>query len=55
MLNTILITGATGLIGKALVKKCLSDGFIVHYLTTSKTKIKCNENYKGFYWHPQQN
>lgn len=55
MLNTILITGATGLIGKALVKKCLSDGFIVHYLTTSKTKIKCNENYKGFYWNPQQN
>lgn len=53
MSNTVLITGATGLVGKALVKKCLQNGFNVHYLTTRKSKIKLQENYKGFYWNPQ--
>ena len=53
MLNTILITGATGLVGKALVKECLSKGFNIHYLTTSKSKISSKKNYKGFYWNPQ--
>tara|TARA_B100000767_G_scaffold148809_1_gene140133 strand:+ start:1334 stop:2242 length:909 start_codon:yes stop_codon:yes gene_type:complete len=53
MLNTILITGATGLVGKALVKECLSKGFNIHYLTTSKSKISSKRNYKGFYWNPQ--
>ena len=55
MSDTILITGATGLVGKALVKKCLSIGFNVHYLTTCKTKISSKKNYKGFYWNPQLN
>lgn len=53
MSNTVLITGATGLVGKAIVKKCLQNGFNVHYLTTRKSKIKLQENYKGFYWNPQ--
>lgn len=53
MSNIVLITGATGLVGKALVKKCLQNGFNVHYLTTRKSKIKLQENYKGFYWNPQ--
>ena len=53
MLNTILITGATGLVGKVLVKECLSKGFNIHYLTTSKSKISSKKNYKGFYWNPQ--
>lgn len=53
MSYTVLITGATGLVGKALVKKCLQNGFNVHYLTTRKSKIKLQENYKGFYWNPQ--
>ena len=53
MSNTVLITGATGLVGKALVKKCLQNGFNVHYLATRKSKIKLQENYKGFYWNPQ--
>lgn len=53
MLNTILITGATGLVGKALVKECLSKGFNIYYLTTSKSKISSKKNYKGFYWNPQ--
>ena len=53
MLDTILITGATGLVGKALVKECLSKGFNIHYLTTSESKISSKKNYKGFYWNPQ--
>ena len=48
----VLITGATGLIGQAIVKQCLAKGWVVHYLTTSKSKIKTKDTYKGFYWSP---
>ena len=51
--QTLLITGATGLVGKALVKQCLADGHTVHYLSTRKSKILQQSNYKGFYWNPQ--
>jgi len=50
----ILITGATGLIGNELVKLLLAKNHTVHYLTTSKEKIKAVSNYIGFYWNPQQ-
>lgn len=50
---TILITGATGLIGKELVKLLLSKGHTIHYLTTSKAKIEAESDYIGFYWDPQ--
>ncbi|HNP33832.1 MAG TPA: TIGR01777 family oxidoreductase [Flavobacterium sp.] len=49
----ILVTGATGLIGKELVKLLLSRQHTVHYLTTSKSKIENKPNYQGFYWNPQ--
>ena len=52
--QTLLITGATGLVGKALVKQCLADGYTVHYLTTRKSKMESQKNYKGFYWNPQE-
>lgn len=48
---TILITGATGLVGKALTNMCHTNGISVHYLTTSKNKIETRDNYKGFYWN----
>jgi uncharacterized protein (TIGR01777 family) len=48
----ILITGATGLIGKELSKLLLEKGHTIHYLTTSKSKIKDNLNNCGFYWNP---
>ena len=51
--QTLLITGATGLVGKALVKHCLSKGYVVHYLSTRKSKISHQTNNKGFYWNPQ--
>ncbi|MFD0963880.1 TIGR01777 family oxidoreductase [Pseudofulvibacter geojedonensis] len=50
-MKTILITGATGLVGRALVKALLSKGYVVHYLTTRKEVIVNQENYKGFYWN----
>lgn len=50
----ILITGATGLIGSEIVKKCHNKGIAVNYLTTSKSKIKNTSNYQGFYWDPSK-
>jgi uncharacterized protein len=47
----VLITGATGLIGKKLTELLLKKGHFVNYLTTSKSKIITQENYKGFYWN----
>ena len=49
----VLITGATGLIGKEIVKRCHEQDISVHYLSTSKEKIKSEPNYKGFYWDPK--
>ena len=50
---TVLITGATGLIGQEIVKQCHDKGIDVHYLTTSKSKLNTDTNYKGFYWNPK--
>lgn len=47
----VLITGATGLIGKEIVKQCHEHNIHVNYLTTSKDKISKEEHYKGFYWN----
>jgi uncharacterized protein (TIGR01777 family) len=49
---TILITGATGLIGTALTSQLLDQGHTVHFLTTRKEKIITTPNHKGFYWNP---
>ena len=49
----ILITGATGLIGRELVTLLLANQHTVHYLTTSKSKVAEKPNLKGFYWNPQ--
>ncbi len=48
-----LITGATGLVGSELVQLLLAKQHTVHYLTTSKDKIKEEPRYIGFYWNPQ--
>ncbi|KIX19901.1 NAD-dependent epimerase [Flavobacterium sp. 316] len=49
----VLITGATGLIGNELVKLLLQNGVTVHYLSTSKSKLITQSNYKGYYWNPK--
>lgn len=48
----ILITGATGLVGRSLVTRCRQQGIAVNYLTTSKKKITKEPDYQGFYWNP---
>ncbi len=50
----VLITGATGLVGSALVSRLLKEGYSINYLTTSKSKIQHTENYQGFYWNPEK-
>ncbi|MEZ4859303.1 MAG: TIGR01777 family oxidoreductase [Flavobacteriaceae bacterium] len=55
MKSKILIAGATGLIGRELVKECLKEGIDIHYLTTSKKKIEQKLGYQGFYWDPSNN
>jgi len=47
----VLITGATGLVGKAIVNLCHTKNIRVNYLTTRKSKITSTENYQGFYWN----
>lgn len=47
----ILITGATGLIGQELVKRCRERNIGVHFLTSNKAKLANTEHYKGFYWN----
>ena len=41
------------MIGSRLSDLCRESGMIVHYLTTSKSKIEKREDYKGFYWDPK--
>ncbi len=48
----LLITGATGVVGQALVELCHQNDIPVNYLTTSKEKITSEDNYRGFYWNP---
>lgn len=50
----ILITGATGLIGKKLTADLLSKGYSVNYLTTRKSKIKSSKQINGYYWDPKK-
>lgn len=49
----VLITGATGLVGKALAHHFLNADWSIHYLSTSKSKINSEKNLKGFYWNPK--
>ncbi|RAV29899.1 TIGR01777 family oxidoreductase [Sinomicrobium soli] len=49
----ILVTGATGLVGSEITALCEEQGVEVHYLTTSRSKIRETKTVKGFYWNPQ--
>jgi len=50
----ILITGATGLVGSAIVEQCHKKNIAVNYLTTSKSKITSEPNFQGYYWNPDK-
>ena len=48
----LLITGATGLVGKELVKRALNQGMEIYFLTTQQSKLNSIVGAKGFYWNP---
>jgi uncharacterized protein (TIGR01777 family) len=50
----LLITGATGHIGKEIVSKAHELGHIVHFLTTRYSEINSLAPAKGFLWSPDQ-
>ncbi len=49
----ILITGATGLVGKTLLKKAIEQGHSIHFLTTRKSQLGTHGEAYGFYWNPK--
>lgn len=51
----ILITGATGLVGRNLVALCRERGIGVNYLTTRRETVERGTQYRGFYWNPDEN
>lgn len=48
----VLITGATGLVGREITSLCHQRGLGVNYLTTGKDEIEQRGDYRGFYWNP---
>ncbi len=47
----ILITGATGLVGRHLIAHLLEEGFEINFLTSRKEAVNSIANCKGFYWN----
>ena len=52
---TALITGATGLIGLNLLRTCIRQDILVHFLTTRSSKLIQTDNHRGFLWNPKNN
>lgn len=50
----LLITGATGLIGRHIRAICKEKAYSVHYLTRDPDKIEDHPDYKGFLWDPDK-
>ena len=51
----VLITGATGLVGNEILKRCNENNIDVNFLTTSPSKTDFYKNAKGFVWSPKEN
>lgn len=49
----ILITGATGLVGSKIREFCREKDIGINYLSHSKSKLKKQPGYQGFYWNPK--
>ena len=50
----LLVTGATGLIGKKIIDIAKERNIEVHFLSTRKDKLIDSGALKGFYWNPQK-
>ena len=50
----LLITGATGLIGKNLITHAKRRRISIHFLTTRKGECINSAGLKGFFWNPEQ-
>lgn len=50
----LLVTGATGLIGKKIIGIAKKRNITVHFLSTRKHKLIDSVTLKGFYWNPQK-
>lgn len=48
----VLVTGATGLVGQAILEVLDSKGIPVNYLTHDRKKVSSSSTVKGFYWNP---
>lgn len=55
MSKKILITGASGMVGKVLTKSLIQKGYNLHILTTQKSKVNTDSNPKIFHWDPMSN
>ncbi len=51
----LLITGATGGIGKNFIYRAQKNNFKINFLTTKKNKLKLIANAKGYFWNPKKN
>ncbi len=52
MIKTVLITGATGLIGTRLTQLLLNEGYVIH--TLSRKGVSCQPEIKAFKWDPEK-
>ena len=50
----LLVTGATGLIGKYLITHAKQRKISIHFLTTRKGECINSAGLKGFFWNPEQ-
>ena len=50
----LLVTGATGLIGKNLITHAKQRRISIHFLTTRKGECINSGGLKGFFWNPEQ-
>lgn len=48
----VLVTGATGLVGRVVVAVFQKEEYRVHFLTTSKAKLNAIDGATGFLWNP---
>jgi len=52
-MKKVLITGATGLIGRCIIAACHDKDIVVHFLTTDASKLQEIPNSQGFLWDPE--